>query len=104
MQANISGHHLDLTPSLRDYVNNKLNRIERHYDQITSIDVILSVEKQRQKAEAKVLVSGGEVFANSEEGDMYAAIDSLVDKLDRQLIKRKEKQKNHHPHHGNTPR
>lgn len=95
MQLTISGHHLDITDPIRDYVTNKLSRLERHYDRITSTDVILSVEKLTQKAEAKVKVTGGELFADSEHEDLYAAIDMLTDKLDRQLIKHKEKQRGH---------
>ena len=91
MQLNISGHHLDITDAIRDYVTNKMGRLERHNDRITSVTVILSVDKLIQKAEAKVHGSGKEFFADSEDEDLYAAIDSLVDKLDRQLIKRKEK-------------
>ena len=91
MQANISGHHLEITDNIRDYVTSKLDRLERHYDQITNVQVTLSIEKQRQLAEAKLHVTGGEVFANAEHDDLYAAIDALTDKLDRQLIKHKEK-------------
>lgn len=91
MQLNISGHHLDLTDAIHDYVTNKMTRLERHNDRITSVSVILSVDKLVQKAEATVHGSGSEFFADSEHEDLYAAIDSLVDKLDRQLIKRKEK-------------
>ncbi|WP_461517400.1 ribosome hibernation-promoting factor, HPF/YfiA family [Porticoccus sp.] len=91
MQMNISGHHLDITDAIKDYVNAKLSKLERHNDRITSTNVILSVDKLIQKAEATVHVSGGEFFANSENEDLYAAIDILVDKLDRQLIKHKEK-------------
>jgi putative sigma-54 modulation protein len=91
MQLNISGHHLDITDPIKDYVTNKLSKLERHHDRITSTNVILSVEKLIQKAEATVHVSGGEFFANSEHDDLYAAIDILTDKLDRQLIKHKEK-------------
>jgi putative sigma-54 modulation protein len=91
MQVNISGHHLDITSNIRDYVTSKLDRLERHYDQITNVQVTLSIEKQRQLAEAKLHVTGGEVFANAEHDDLYAAIDALTDKLDRQLIKHKEK-------------
>jgi putative sigma-54 modulation protein len=93
MQLNISGHHLDVTSAIKNYVTDKLQRLQRHSDQITSTNVILSVEKLVQKAEATVHVSGGEFFANSEDNDLYAAIDTLVDKLDRQLIKHKEKQR-----------
>ncbi|MEM8499498.1 MAG: ribosome-associated translation inhibitor RaiA [Pseudomonadota bacterium] len=95
MQVQISGHHVDLTDSLRDYVNSKLTRIERHFDNITNTHVTLSVEKIRQKAEATVHVSGADIFAASESEDMYAAIDTLADKLDRQIIKHKEKMRNH---------
>ncbi|MCB1668794.1 MAG: ribosome-associated translation inhibitor RaiA [Porticoccaceae bacterium] len=91
MQLNISGHHLDITDAINDYVVNKLSRLERHHDRITSTNVILSVDKLIQKAEATVHVSGGEFFANAEHEDLYAAIDDLTDKLDRQLIKHKEK-------------
>jgi len=91
----ISGHHLDLTDPIRDYVTTKLSKLERHYEQITSTSVILSVDKLQQIAEATVHVSGGELFANAEHEDLYAAIDALTDKLDRQLIKHKEKQRGH---------
>lgn len=95
MQMTISGHHLEITDPIRDYVTSKLSKLERHYEQITSTSVILTVEKLRQKAEATVHVTGAELFANSEHEDMYAAIDSLSDKLDRQLIKHKEKHRGH---------
>ena len=95
MQITVSGHHVEVTPALRDYVNNKLAKLQRHFDNITNTDVTLSVEKLVQKAEATVHLSGAEVFASSEDSDMYAAIDSMVDKLDRQVIKHKEKLKKH---------
>lgn len=91
MQLSISGHHLDITDAIKDYVTNKISRLERHSDRITSTQVILSVDKLIQRAEATINVAGGEVFANAEHDDLYAAIDALVDKLDRQLIKHKEK-------------
>ena len=91
MQINVSGHHVDLTDSLRNYVVTKLNKLERHFDKITPLNVILSVDKLRQKAEATIHISGAELFADAESEDMYAAIDMLTDKLDRQLIKQKEK-------------
>ena len=94
MQMTISGHHLDNCP-IRDYVTAKLAKLERHYDHINSTAVILSVEKLSQKAEATIHVSGGELFANAEHEDLYAAIDALSDKLDRQLIKYKEKHRDH---------
>lgn len=95
MQINISGHHIELTPALKNYVGSKLNRLVRHHDRITSTSVILSVDKLRQKAEATVHVSGKDFFADSESEDLYAAIDLLADKLDRQLIRHKEKMRDH---------
>jgi putative sigma-54 modulation protein len=95
MQINLTGHHLDITDSLRNYVLDKFDRIERHFDHINNVHVVLQVDKVRQIAEAKMNVNGGEIFANSESEDMYAAIDTLVDKLDRQVIKHKEKMKRH---------
>jgi ribosomal subunit interface protein len=95
MQLNISGHHVEVTDAIRDYVINKLSRLEKHNDSITTTNVILSVEKLVQKAEATIHVAGAELFANAEHEDLYAAIDSLTDKLDRQLIKHKEKHRGH---------
>ncbi len=94
MQVNISGHQLDVTDALRDYIGEKLSRLERHFDRITNVQVIMQVEKLKQKIEATLHIAGGEVVANAEHEDMYAAIDLLADKLDRQLIKHKEKQLN----------
>lgn len=91
MQINISGHHVEVTPALRDYVTSKLERLNRHFDQITIANVVLTVEKTRQRADATLHVSGADLAASSESDDMYAAIDLLADKLDRQLIKHKEK-------------
>ena len=91
MQVNISGQHLEVTQALRDSINDKLARLERHYDKITNVQVILSVEKHQHKIEATLNIPGGEVVANAVNEDMYAAIDSLYEKLDRQLIKHKEK-------------
>jgi putative sigma-54 modulation protein len=98
MQINITGHHVELTEALRDYVNSKFERIVRHFDHLTDIHCILTVEKLNHKAEATLQVSGGTLFADSVEGDMYAAIDGLIDKLDRQVKKHKEKLSDHHPH------
>ena len=95
MQINLTGHHVDITDSLRGYVNEKFGRLERHFDEINNVHVVLTVEKLRQIAEAKMFVNGGEIYANSEDADMYASIDSLVDKLDRQVIKHKEKRQRH---------
>jgi putative sigma-54 modulation protein len=92
MQLNISGHHVELTEALKEYVSEKFQRLERHFDQISNTNVTLQVEKLRQIAEATVNISGGELHAKAETEDMYAAIDALVDKLDRQILKHKEKQ------------
>ena len=100
MQLNLSGHHIDITTSLRDYVTGKLERLERHFDHVTNVHVVLSVEKLRQKAEATVHVSGGNLFADAVNEDMYAAIDSLTDKLDRQIRKHKDKLTDHHRQTG----
>lgn len=94
MQMSLTGHHVDITEPLRAYVQEKFERLERHFDHVTNVHVILSVEKLQQKAEAKVHVSGADVFADSIQEDMYAAIDALVDKLDRQVLKHKEKVQN----------
>ncbi|WP_372748005.1 ribosome hibernation-promoting factor, HPF/YfiA family [Litorivivens sp.] len=95
MQITVSGHHVDVTPALRDYVNTKLTKLQRHFDNITNTDITLTVEKLVQKAEGTVHVAGADLFAASESEDMYAAIDLLADKLDRQLIKHKEKNRGH---------
>ncbi len=95
MQINISGHHLEVTDSLKDYVTTKLERLGHHHERITSTHVILSVDKLIQKAEATLHVSGKDIFADAIHDDLYAAIDALADKLDRQLIKHKEKMRNH---------
>lgn len=100
MQLNITGHHMDLTDSLHNYVESKLEKLERHFDNVTNVHVILSVEKQRQKAEAKVNISGAELFADATNEDMYASIDAMVDKLDRQIKKHKEKLTDHHRGEG----
>ncbi|MBV1921644.1 MAG: ribosome-associated translation inhibitor RaiA [Pseudomonadales bacterium] len=99
MQINISGHHVEVTDALKEYVSGKLEKLENHSADIVSIKAILSVEKKSQKAEATIHVKGADIFANAEHEDMYTAIDQLSDKLDRQVIKHKEKIKNHK--HGN---
>jgi putative sigma-54 modulation protein len=95
MQMTISGHHLTITDPIRDYVTAKLSKLERHYEQITRVTVILTVDKLVQKAEATVQATGADLFANAEHDDLYAAIDALSDKLDRQIIKHKEKHRGH---------
>ncbi|MCB1677777.1 MAG: ribosome-associated translation inhibitor RaiA [Halioglobus sp.] len=95
MQLNVSGHHVDVTTPLREYVENKFERLQRHFDQISNTQVTLIVEKMVQKAEATLHISGADIFAQAESEDMYAAIDALTDKLDRQLIKHKQKSRGH---------
>ncbi len=96
MQLDVTGHHVDLTESLREYVTSKLEKIERHFDQVTDVHCILTVEKLRQKAEATVSVNGAKIYADATNEDMYAAIDALGDKLGRQVRKYKEKLVDHH--------
>ncbi|MGB5427955.1 MAG: ribosome-associated translation inhibitor RaiA [Gammaproteobacteria bacterium] len=104
MKINLTGHHVDLTDPLREYVNSKMDRLERHFDHVTDTHVVLSVEKLRHKAEATMHISGGKIFADAEQENMYAAIDSLVDKLDRQVKKHKEKMTDHHRSEGSIAR
>ncbi len=98
MQINLTGHHIEITDSLRSYVTEKMGKLERHFDKVSNTHVILSVEKDTHKAEATVHMSGNDIFAEAREADMYASIDALVDKLDRQVKKYKEKLKNHLHH------
>ena len=95
MQINLTGHHVDITTSLRDYVNTKFAKLERHFDHINNVHVILTVEKINQKAEATVHMNGSEVFASAVNNDMYTSIDTLIDKLDRQILKYKGKIAHH---------
>lgn len=96
MHLNVTGHHVDVTAALKQYVANKLDKIERHFDLVGDVHCILTVEKLRHKAEATVQVNGGMIYADSTEPDMYAAIDGLVDKLERRVRKYKEKLADHH--------
>lgn len=101
MNLTISGHHLELTPAIREYVQSKLARIKRHFDNVIDVSVILSVDKltekeKRQKAEINVHVKGKDLHAESIAHDLYAAIDTLIDKLDRQVIKHKDRLQEHH--------
>jgi putative sigma-54 modulation protein len=91
MNLNLTGHHIDITPAIRDYVTSKIERITRHFDQVIDVNVTLSVEKLKRKAEASVHVSGRDIFCETDHEDMYAAIDALVDKLDRQILKHKDR-------------
>jgi ribosome hibernation promoting factor len=96
MQIDITGHHVDVTDPLKDYVVNKLEKIERHFDLVTDVHCILTVEKLRHKAEATVSVNGVRIYADATQEDMYASIDSLADKLERRVRKHKEKLVDHH--------
>lgn len=100
MQLNITGHHVDLTDSMRNYVEEKMQRLERHFDNITNVHVILSAEKVKHKAESTLHAAGAELFAEAADEDMYAAIDAMIDKLDRQIRKHKEKLTDHHRSEG----
>jgi len=95
MHIDVTGQHIDVTPALRDYVSGKLERLMRHFDKVTNVHAVLSVEKQRQMAEATINVNGASLHATSADEDMYAAIDALADKLDRQIKKHKEKLTDH---------
>jgi putative sigma-54 modulation protein len=96
MQLNVSGHHVEVTESLREYVETKIEKLERHFDIVSDVHCILTVEKLQHKAEATVNVNGGTIYADAIEEDMYAAIDGLIDKLDRRVRKHKEKLVDHH--------
>jgi putative sigma-54 modulation protein len=101
MNLTISGHHLDVSPALHDYVLAKLDRVTRHFDQVVDVSVLLTVEKlkekeRRQRAEVTVHVKGREIFCEQAHEDLYAAIDRLMDKLDRQVVRHKDRMQDHH--------
>jgi putative sigma-54 modulation protein len=103
MNLTISGHHLEVTPALREYVLNKLERITRHFDQVVDVSVLLRVENmkekdRRQKAEVTLHVKGRDIFVEQAHEDLYAAIDELMDKLDRQVMRHKDRVQDHHHH------
>ncbi|SMY17188.1 ribosome hibernation promoting factor [Photobacterium aquimaris] len=95
MQINITGHHVDVTDSLREYVSTKFEKLERFFDKINNVQVILNVEKLQQIAEATLHINAGEIHAKADSENMYAAIDELTDKLVRQLNKHKDKLNSH---------
>ncbi len=95
MNLNITGHHVEVTPALREYVSGKVDKVLRHFDHVTSVHVILTVEKLVQKAEITLHVKGKDIYADSSDADLYASIDKLVDKLDRQVLKHKDKVSDH---------
>lgn len=96
MQINITGHHIEVTPALKAYATEKLGRISRHFDDVISINVILRVEKAQQQAEATVAAAGKSLFAQDTDSDMYAAIDGLSDKLDKQVRRYKDRVRGNH--------
>ena len=101
MNLTISGHHLEVTPAMREYVLTKLERIKRHFDQVVDVRMLLSIDNQknkdkRQRAECTLRVKGSDIYADSNQPDMYAAIDDLMDKLDRQIVRYKDKLQTHY--------
>jgi len=101
MNLHITGHHIHVTPAIRDYLSSKMERVNKHFDHVIDANVILSVAKLRQKVEATLHVRGRDIFCESTDADMYAAIDALIDKLDRTIIKHKEKHLGQR--HGDVP-
>jgi putative sigma-54 modulation protein len=95
MNLNLTGHHLEITPAIRDYVLAKLDRVIRHFDHVIDVNVVMSVDKLRHKAEVNLHTRGKDIHVEAIEPDMYAAIDALVDKLDRQVVKHKERRAEH---------
>lgn len=104
MQLTITGHHIEVTPALKAKVESKLAKLERHFDHLTDVHCVLTVEKLEHKAEATVHLSGGTIHADAIHEDMYAAVDALVDKLARQVTKHKEKLTDHHAREAGKPR
>ena len=102
MNLHLTGHHLEITPAIRGYISSKLQRITHHFDHVIDVNVVLTVEKLQRRIEASVRVRGKDIFCESADADMYAAIDSLMDKLDRTIIKHKEKSLGHR--HDGTAR
>ena len=100
MQIAVTGHHVEITEPMRAYVAEKFQRLERHFDHVTDVHVVLGVEKLRNTAEATIHITGGKLFAEDTQENMYAAIDGLTDKLDRQVKKHKEKLTDHHRSEG----
>ena len=100
MNLQLTGHHLEVTPALRDYLQSKLARVSTHFDHVIDVKVTLSVEKLLQKVEATVHVPGNDLHAECADENMYSAIDMLADKLDRQVVKHKEKSNDHHKTNG----
>ena len=100
MQVSISGHHMDITEALRQYVTEKMERIIRHFDHVTNAQVVLHVEKDDNIVEANVHTKGASIHATGTADDMYAAIDNMIDKLDRQVLKHKSTMTDHRRSEG----
>lgn len=100
MNLNVSGHHIEVTPAIRNYVSDKLARIKRHFDQVMDASVTMQVEKLIHRVEINLHVRGRDFHAQAKDGNMYAAIDLMADKLDRQIVRHKEKSADHHPEAG----
>lgn len=96
MNLSVAGHHVEVTPPIREYLTGKLDRVLRHFDEVTNVSVVLSVEKLQQKAAATVHVRGRDLHAEAVDQDLYASIDALADKLDREMIRHKEKHQGRH--------
>ena len=101
MNLTISGHHVEVTPALREYVLTKLDRVTRHFDQVVDMRVLLTLDnmkekEKRQRAECSIRVKGSDLFAESAHQDLYAAVDELVDKMDRQVVRHKDRLQDHH--------
>jgi ribosome hibernation promoting factor len=91
LNLHLTGHHVEITPAIRDYVTSKLERINRHFDHVIDVNVIMTVEKLDRKIEVNCHLAGKDIHVEANDGDMYAAIDRLTDKLDRQVLKHKER-------------
>jgi putative sigma-54 modulation protein len=104
MQLNLTGHHVEITPAMRAYAEKRLERIRRHFDRVIDVHMVMSVEKNTHKAEATVHVCGSDIHADAIDNNMYRAIDALADKLDRCVIKHKEKRVDHHAIEGRAAR
>jgi putative sigma-54 modulation protein len=104
MNLNLTGHHLTITPAIRDYVVAKLDRVVRHFDHVIDVNVVMTVDKLQQKIEANLHTRGKDIHAEAVDADLYAAIDALADKLDRQVLKHKEKREEHRHEPNNVKR
>lgn len=100
MNLHLTGHHLEITPALREYIQSKLTKVSNHFDHVIDVKVTLSVEKLAQKVEATIHVPGNDLHAECSNDSMYSAIDLLADKLDRQVLRHKEKNADHHKTNG----